>query len=66
MRNDFGLKKSRFTFILKHNLIVRNGELCPLITLQRDLAAKWKRGTTAQKGTKLWRVISAEVTGTVA
>ena len=36
------------------------------ITLQRDLAAKWKRGTTAQKGTKLWRVISAGVTGTVA
>lgn len=33
---------------------------------QSELTANWKRGTTALEGTKLWGVISAEVTGMVA
>lgn len=36
IRNDIGLKKSRFIFISKHSFIVRNSELCPPITLQTD------------------------------
>lgn len=36
------------------------------ITPQSALAANWRGGATALEGTKLWGVISAEVTGMVA